>query len=245
MPLSSPPLLPHSSTFHLPLSLHLQFHQDSRNMDDYNISDLPLGARCSKSRASTDLVVAPFLQRACNRASSTTEIDFSKHRIAGMTPDGYPVVCLMPCLLLCVPGNDPTGVPTHQASNSDKFPQCILPFAPLFQEERAKDFETTITESASILGDARTTVNSNREARRERKVWEILIRQGIKANHIYHHPLDDALAFKNYPSKQTRSSRIVPLECHLIESHHSSEGSFKFFAFPAFRMDNVTISEDV
>ena len=216
-------------------------------MDKYNISDLPLGARCSKSRASTDLVVAPFLQRACNRASSTTEIDFSKHRIVGMTPDGYPVVCLMPCLLLCISGNHPSGLPTHQASNSDKFPRLILPFAPLFQEERAKDFEITIAESIPISGDAdaRTAVNSNREARRERKVWETLILQGITTAHIYHHPLDGSLAFKNYRSTQTRSNRVIPLERHLVESPHNPGGTFKFFAFPAFRMDNVTISEDV
>jgi len=120
-----------------------------------------------------------------------------------------------------------------------------LPFAPLFQEDRVKNFKITLTNSPPIAGEATTAVNRGRVARKERKVWRTLALKGITTAHLEHHPLDGAIAFKNYPSTQTRSSRIIPLEYHLVKQHDISQGVFKFFALPAFRLNSETITEDV
>lgn len=245
MPLSPPPLLPPPPSISLSPYLCI-FTKSSGDMENYNISDFPFGAYCSKSRASTHLVVAAFLQRACSRDSSKTNIDFSKHRIVGMTPDGYPIACLTPSVgLLYRPGSHPSRQPTHQTSNSDIDPLCILPFAPLFQRERVKDLKATLPSPSPILDDATTATNSDQEAQKEQKVWETLTQQGITTAHVEHHPLDDALAFKYHPSTQTRSSRVIPLECHLSWSYGTGYKGFEFFTFPAFRMNNKTIPENV
>jgi hypothetical protein len=122
--------------------------------------------------------------------------------------------------------------------------KCILPFAPLFQQERLKDFKIAVIDP--ILGGAVAKANSDQEAQKEQTVWEVLTQQGITTAHLERHPLDDALAFKDYLSTQTRSSRVIPLEVQLSVPPTTSQAlMLTSFVFPAFRMKGETIPEDV
>ncbi|QGI92661.1 hypothetical protein CEK26_005730 [Fusarium fujikuroi] len=128
-------------------------------MAAFNVSDVSLGAKCPGSQSTSEYMVAPFLQRGCNRVVHP-KADFPAHLIVGMQSLGTPVVTRKPSRM-SLPANKlndeemrvnkwvNTGhqmclVPTSATDKSTQT-RYVVPFSPLFQIERIVDFKLAVS----------------------------------------------------------------------------------------------------
>jgi hypothetical protein len=213
----------------------------------FSAADVPVTATCSSYQHAGDFIIAPFLQRACNRqpADSPWNDKLAEGRyLYGATNQGELAVMRPHNRLGSLPDNDPKMdyFATHtlvSGLNQSKNIGSSIPFCTLFSSARLRDLKTTAWH--------RQHQSPSTEPSQEEAMLKRLYDQGLDGNISGAHILDDARAFRGFNSSAPRCQRFIPLETQQSYDKNQNQGytQYSFFTMPAFGVRDLNLHDDV